>query len=60
MKVLSVYAVLLLESGEVSSTSVEESKNLDSTSPDESLQAVAEIPSDFNSLTMVFGTMLIF
>lgn len=53
---LSVCFILLLVSGEVSSITVQESKNLVSTNSDESLQAVAEIPSDFNSWAMIFGT----
>lgn len=53
MKEHSVCFIFLLASGEVSSISVEESKNLVSTNPEESLQAIEEIPSDFNS--RIFG-----
>lgn len=46
---------MLLLSSEVSSVLAQESKNLGSANSDEFLQVVAEIPSDFNSLTMVYG-----
>lgn len=50
MKVISVCFFLLPVSGEVSGIPVQESKNYDSNNSEESLQSVADIPSDFNSL----------
>lgn len=46
---------MLLASGEAHNISTEENKNLLSANPDESLQAVAELPSAFNSLTILFA-----
>lgn len=45
----------LLTPGETNSVSMEENKKLLSASPDESLQALAEVPSAFNSLKMLSG-----
>lgn len=50
-----VFFNLLLASGEAHNISMEENKNLLSANPDESLQAVAELPSAFNSLTILFA-----
>lgn len=46
---------LFLTPGETNSVSMEENKKLLSASPDESLQALAEVPSAFNSLKMLSG-----
>lgn len=52
---LWVCFTLFPASGEASSVSVEENKKLLSASPDESLEAPAEVPSAFNSLKTLSG-----
>lgn len=52
---LRVCFTLFLASGEVHNILMEENKNPLSANPDASLQAVAELPTAFNSLIILFA-----